>query len=114
MYLSDYLERKQTAESVSEPRYIEKQLTLDGAIDFLKEYKGLPYPQSWFLSKPERTISMYKQQYVLYWKQFLVEFREYDRARNELKTLEYARQQGFIIDDREWLTQSVQSSYQQI
>lgn len=101
MYLSEYLDRKETAESVFEPRYIEKELTLDGAIAFLSEYKGLPYPRSWFLSKPERTISIYKKAYVEYWKQFMIEFREYDNAKRELKYLESVKEQNLIVNDLE-------------
>jgi len=107
MYLSEYLDRKETAESVLEPRYIEKDLTLNGAKTFLKEQRGLPYPDSWFLSDPNRTFSMYKKAYIAYWKQFLIEFREWDSAKQELKYLEAIYKQNLIIDDLE----PIQSEY---
>lgn len=113
MYLSEYLDRKTTAENVIEPLYIEKVLSLRGAMAFLKQHKGLPYPESWFLSSPERTISMYKKEYTLYWKQFLIDFREYDRARVELNYLESVRQQHLIIDDLEVVYQDQVHAYYQ-
>lgn len=109
MYLSEYLDRKETAENVLEPRYIEKDLTLNGAMTFLREQKGLPYPDSWFYSNPERTFSMYKKAYIQYWKQFLIEFKEWDSAKSELKYLEAIYAQHLIIDDLE----TTQSEYAQ-
>lgn len=101
MYLSEYLERKKNAELITEPYYIPKAENMEEAIYFLKEHRGMPYPENWFYANPERTMSMYKKQYIKYWKEFLIAAKEAISAKKELQILEILKQQNKIIDDLE-------------